>query len=129
MELPLNKEERIFKIVSAKKEKKNLTPEDKLERYQRTCLRFLEKCKNKEEGIQEQKPTPEEIKKRRYEAAKENNKNFRELHKTAYNLYMNNLMKERYKNNEAYRLREQERGKLRVLKRRAAKLLQMNETI
>jgi hypothetical protein len=38
-------------------------------------------------------------------------------------------MKEKYKNDEAYRLREKERGRLRVLKRRAAKLLKIDETI
>ena len=38
--LTLDKPDKIFKIVSAKKEKKILTPEDKLERLERTYLFF-----------------------------------------------------------------------------------------
>lgn len=94
MELTLEKPDKIVKIASARKEKKLLTPEDKLERYTINCKRLLDKCKNKEDGIQVEKLTPEEIKKRRYEAATQHIKNLRELHKAAYNLYMNNLMKE-----------------------------------
>ena len=40
---------------------------------------------------------------------------------------MHNLMTERYNNDEACILREHERGKLRVLTRRAAKLLESSE--
>jgi hypothetical protein len=98
-----------------------LTPELKLERRKKNCLNFL----NKVNGNVPEKPTMEEIKKRN----RRNSDNFRELHKTSYNAYMNNLMKEKYKNDPAYRLREKERGRLRVLKRRAAKLLNIDETI
>ena len=115
----LDKPDKIFKIVPHRKPKKILTPEDKIERRNRTCMNFL----NKANGVVTEKLTSEEIKVRN----RKNNDNFRELHKTAYKAYMNNLMKEKYKNDEAYRLREQERGKLRVLKRREAKLLKINE--
>ena len=53
--LTLDKPDKIFKIVSAKKEKIILTPEDKLERLKRTYLFF----KNKASGIVVEKPTAE----------------------------------------------------------------------
>jgi hypothetical protein len=49
--------------------------------------------------------------------------------KTAYNAYMNNYMKEKYKNDPDFRLKEKERSKLKILKRNEAKLLQSNEII
>jgi hypothetical protein len=110
--------DKIYKIVPHRKPKKIVTPEDKLEQRKRNCINFL----NKVNGNEPLKPTIEEIKQRN----RQTNDNFRKLHKTAYNAYMNALMKERYKNDEAYRLREKERGKLRVLKRREAKLLNFN---
>jgi hypothetical protein len=119
--LTLDNTTKIFKIVPHKKPKAILTPELKLERKRKSCLNFL----NKVNGAAPEKPTMEEIKKWN----RQNSDNFRELHKTVYNAYMNNLMKEKYKNDEAYRLREKERGRLRVLKRRAAKLLKIDETI
>ena len=69
--------------------------------------------KNKANGIIVEKPTAEEIKQRSKQVKQE----FRELHKTAYNLYMNNLMKDKYKNHEAYRLQEKERCRLRWIKK------------
>jgi hypothetical protein len=110
--------DKIYKIVPHRKPKKIITAEDKLEQRKRNCINFL----NKVNGDVPIKLTIEEIKQRN----RQTNDNFRKLHKTAYNAYMNALMKERYKNDEAYRLREKERGKLRVLKRREAKLLNFN---
>jgi hypothetical protein len=107
--LTLDKPDKIFKIVPHKKPKKIITPEEKLERYKRTCINFL----NQVNGIIAEKPTIEEIKQRN----RQNNANFRELHKTPYNIYMNNLMKEKYKHDPAYREKEKERSKLRVHKR------------
>jgi hypothetical protein len=43
--------------------------------------------------------------------------------KTAFNANMNNYMKEKYKNDPAFRLQEKERSKLNILKRNEAKLL------
>jgi hypothetical protein len=107
--LTLDKADKIFKIVPYKKPKKIITPEEKLDRYKRTCINFF----NKVNGILVEKPTIEETKKRN----RQNNANFRELHKTSYNIYMNNLMKENYKNDPVYREKEKERSKLRVHKR------------
>jgi hypothetical protein len=42
--------------------------------------------------------------------------NYRIKNREAINAYMNNLMKERYKNDEVYRAKEIERGKLRYRK-------------
>jgi hypothetical protein len=116
--LTIDKPDKIFKIVPHRKPKKIITPEEQLEQRTRNCINFL----NKADGNVPLKPTIEEIKQRN----RQTNDNFRKLHKTAYNAYMNALMKERYKNDEAYRLREKERGRLRVLKRREAKLLNFN---
>jgi hypothetical protein len=107
--LTLDKPDKIFKIVPHKKPKQIITPEEKLERYKRTCINFL----NKVNGIITEKPTIEEIKQR----SRRNNANFRELHKTAYNAYMNNLLKEKYKNDEVFREKKQELSKLSVHKR------------
>ena len=41
---------------------------------------------------------------------------------------MSNLMKNKNKNDEAYRLKEKERGRLRWIKQREAKLLETTET-
>ena len=42
---------------------------------------------------------------------------------------MNNYMKEKYKNDDAYRLKEQERARLRWFKKRDAALLERSEII
>jgi hypothetical protein len=67
---------------------------------------------NKTNGIIKEKPTIEEIEQRN----KRNRANFRELHKTAFNAYMNNLSREKYKNGEAYREKRKEYNKLRIHK-------------
>ena len=105
-----DKPDKIFKIVSQKKPLKVITPEDKLERLKRTYLNFL----NKANGIIVEKPTIEELKQKRLETKQQ----FRELHRTAYNAYMNNYMKEKYKNDDTHRLKEQERARLRWLKKK-----------
>jgi hypothetical protein len=104
-----DKPDKIFKIVSHKKPLKVITPENKLERLKRTCLNFL----NKANGIIVEKPTIEEIKQKRLE----NKRKYIELHRQGYNAYMNNYMKEKYKNDEAHRLKEQERARLRWIKK------------
>ena len=116
-----NKPDKIFKIVPYKKYIKVITPEETLERLKRTYQNFL----NKANGIIVEKPTDEEIKQRKLESKRK----FRELHRTAYNAYMNNYMKDKYKNNDEYRLKEQERGRLRWAKKCEAKLLKSSEII
>ena len=116
-----DKPEKIFKIVSHKKPLKVITPEEKLERLKRTYLNFL----NKANGIIIETATIEELKQRKLETRQR----FRELHRPAYNIYMNNYMKEKYKNDDAHRLKEQERAKLRWLKKREATLLEHSEII
>jgi hypothetical protein len=116
-----DKPDKIFKLVSHKKTLKVITPEDKLERLKRTCLNFL----NKANGIIVEKPTTEEIKQKQLETKHK----YLELHRTEYNAYMNNYMKEKYKNNDAHRLKEQERARLRWVKKREAKLLESSEII
>ena len=116
-----NKPDKIFKIVPYKKYIKVITPEETLERLKRTYQIFL----NKANGIIVEKPTAEEIKQRKLETKQK----FRELHRTAYNAYMNNYMKEKYKNYEVYRLKEQERARSRWDKKRKTKLLESSEII
>ena len=116
-----NKPDKIFKIVPYKKYIKVITPEETLERLKRTYQNLL----NKANGIIVEKPTAEEIKQRKLETKQK----FRELHRTAYNAYMNNYMKEKYKNDEVYRLKEQERARSRWIKKRKTKLLESSEII
>jgi hypothetical protein len=117
--------DKIFKIVPHKKPKKIITPEEKLERYKRTCINFL----NKINGIIVEKPTIDEVKKRN----RQNKANFKELHKTAYHTYINDYMRhymrEKNRNDKAYRNNELARKKLIYDKLKKDKLLQSNEII
>ena len=119
--LTLDKPDKILKIVSAKKNKNVFFPQRTKQRNLRELIYLFF---NKANGIIVDKPTIEEIKQR----SKQVKKDFRELHKTSYNLYMSNLMKNKNKNDEAYRLKEKERGRLRWIKQREAKLLETTET-
>ena len=116
-----NNPEKIFKSMLPKKPLKVITPEDIIERRKRACINYL----NKLNGIIVEKPTIEEIKQKRLETKRQ----FQALHRTEYNEYMNNYMKERYKNNEEYRLKIQTRARLRADKHRQNKLLESQEII
>jgi PhoPQ-activated pathogenicity-related protein len=58
-------------------------------------------------------PTPEEKKAAVAARRKITNQNYNNRHREAVNAYANNFMKEKYRTDEAYRLREIERGKLK----------------
>ena len=116
-----NKPEKIFKVILQKKPLKVITPEDIIERRKRACISFL----NKIDGIIVEKPTIEEMKQKRIETKRQ----YEQLHRAEYNTYMNNYMKEKYKNNEEHRLKEQARARLRADKRRQNKLLESQEII
>ena len=109
-----NKPEKIFKVILQKKPLKVITPEDIIEKRKRACISFL----NKIDGIIVEKPTIEEMKQKR----KETKRQYEQLHRAEYNAYMNNYMKEKYKNNEEHRLKIQTRARLRADKHRQNKL-------
>ena len=101
------------------KMKTPLTPEEKTIRNKQRYLKLIEKCRNHEYLTMEERKTkgvsPEEK-----EAAAARRKitrvNYNEKNREAINAYMNNVMKEKYKNDEVYRASEIERGKLRYRK-------------
>ena len=106
--------------MDEKQIKQPLTPEEKTERNKQRYLKLIEKCRNHEYLTMEERTTqgisPEEKKAAVTARRKITRTNYYIRHREEINAYMNNVMKERYKNDEAYRLREIERGKLRYRK-------------
>lgn len=103
------------------KPKTPFTVEEKKERNKQQYLKFIERCRNHEYLTKEERKTqdidPEEKKAAAVARRKITRMNYTIRNRVAINAYQNNLMKEKYKNNEPYRLRELERGKERHRKR------------
>ena len=97
-----------------------LTSEEKTERNKLRYLKLIKKCRNHEYLTMEESKTSDVSTEEKNAAAAARRKITRTKyyirHREEINAYMNNVMKERYKNDEAYRLREIERGKLRYRK-------------
>ncbi len=97
-----------------------------MERRKRMCQHFLDKCNRLEEGTTLPPPTTEHIyqlEKHRLEQLRLNNKKFRETHREEYSNYMNLKMKEKYKNNEVFRMKELDRSRLKNVKLRENKVI------
>jgi hypothetical protein len=94
-----------------------LTADEKTERNKQRYLKLIERCRNQEYLTMEERktkgPTPEEKKAAVAARRKITNQNYNNRHREAVNAYANNFMKEKYRTDEAYRLREIERGKLK----------------
>ena len=103
-----------------KKMKTPLTPEEKTIRNKQRYLKLIEKCRNHEYLTMEERKTkgvsPEEKTAAAAARRKLTRVNYNEKNREAINAYMNNVMKEKYKNDEVYRASEIERGKLRYRK-------------
>ena len=103
-----------------KQTKTPLTPEEKTIRNKQRYLKLIEKCRNHEYLTMEERKTegvsPEEKKAAAAARRKITKANYYEKNRASINAYMNNVMKERYKNDEVYRNSEIERGKLRYRK-------------
>ena len=103
-----------------KQTKTPLTPEEKTIRNKQRYLKLIEKCRNHEYLTMEERKTegvsPEDKKAAAAARRKITKANYYEKNRASINAYMNNVMKERYKNDEVYRNSEIERGKLRYRK-------------
>jgi hypothetical protein len=112
------------------KVKRELTPEDKKMRNKQRYLDLIERCRSGEYmTLEERKDTsyvkvkvkPEKIPKIKVEETKEDratrlnakNRKYRSEHREAYNQYMNEMMKEKYRNDEDYRARQLVMAKMR----------------
>jgi TRAP-type C4-dicarboxylate transport system substrate-binding protein len=97
-----------------------ITSEEKTKRNKQRYLTLIEKCRNHEYLTMEERKTqgisPEEKQAASAALRKISRANYRIRNREAINAYMNNLMKEKYKNDEVYRAKEIERGKLRYRK-------------
>jgi hypothetical protein len=97
-----------------------LTPEEKTEINKQRYLKLIERCRNNEYITRAERKTqviPEEKKTAIATCKKITRANYNNTHRAEINAYMNNFMKDKYKNNEAFRDREREQAKLRYRKR------------
>ena len=98
-----------------------LTVKEKTERNKQRYLKLIERCRKHEYLTMEERKTqgisPEEKQAAVAARRKITRLNYNNRNREAINAYMNNLMKEKYRTDEAYRLREIERGKARYRKR------------
>ena len=105
--------------MDEKQIKSILTPVEKRALNKQRYLKLIERCRNNEYLTMEERKAQGVSDENKLAVAarkKETRYNYYIKNKEHINAYMNNLMKERYKNDEAYRLREIERGKLRYRK-------------
>ena len=97
-----------------------LTTEEKTARNKMRYLKLIEKCRNHEYLTMEERKTsvvsPEEKQAAAAARRKITKANYYDKNRASINAFMNNLMKEKYKNDEVYRTKEIERGKLRYRK-------------
>jgi hypothetical protein len=97
-----------------------LTPEEKTERNKQRYLKLIEKCRNQEYLTMEERKTQGISQEEKQEASAARRKisraNYTARNREAINAYMKNVMKAKYKNDEVYRAKEIERGKLRYRK-------------
>jgi hypothetical protein len=97
-----------------------LRPEEKTEINKQRYLKLIERCRNNEYITRDERKTQvitEEKKAAVVAGKKITRANYNNRHRAEINAYMNNLMKDKYKNNEAFREREKEQAKLRYRKR------------
>jgi acetyl-CoA carboxylase beta subunit len=97
-----------------------LRPEEKTEINKQRYLKLIERCRNNEYITRAERTTQDitEEKKAAIAACKKITRaNYNNRHRAEINEYMNNFMKDKYKNNEAFRVREREQAKLRYRKR------------
>jgi hypothetical protein len=103
-----------------KQTKTPLTPEEKTERNKQRYLKLIEKCRKHEYLTMEERKTQGISQEEKQEASAARRKitraNYTARNRESINAYMNNVMKEKYKNDEVYRAKEIERGKLRYRK-------------
>jgi hypothetical protein len=103
-----------------KQTKTPLTPEEKTERNKQRYLKLIEKCRKHEYLTMEERKTQGISQEEKQEASAARRKitraNYNARNRESINAYMNNVMKEKYKNDEVYRAKEIERGKLRYRK-------------
>jgi hypothetical protein len=106
--------------MDTKPTKTPLTPEEKTERNRQRYLKLIEKCRNHDYLTMEERKTqgisPEEKQAASAARRKISKANYYDRNRESINAYMNNVMKEKYKNDEVYRAKEIERGKLRYRK-------------
>ena len=106
--------------MDEQKIKTPLTAEEKTERNKQRYLKLIERCRNQEYLTMEERKTkglsPEEKKAAVAARRKITTLNYNIRNREAINAYSNNFMKEKYRTDEAYRLRESERGKLKYRK-------------
>ena len=97
-----------------------LTSEEKTERNKQRYLKLIEKCRNHEYlTMEERKTSTVSIEEKNASAAarrKITRTKYYQKNRESITTYMNHLMKEKYKNDEVYRAKEIERGKLRYRK-------------
>ena len=112
--------------------KRELTKEEKTARNRLYYLKFIEKCRNHEfltveerkekDRVQGTAISPEEKKEATAIRRRIITNRYRLKHKEEWNAYMRNRMKDRYRNDEAYRTKQLENTKRRrALKKEAAK--------
>ena len=101
-------------------EKAPLTSEEKTERNKLRYLKLIEKCRNHEYLTMEERKTSDVSTEEKNAAAAARRKitrtKYYEKNRESITTYMNHLMKEKYKNDDVYRAKEIERGKLRYRK-------------
>ena len=102
------------------KKKIPLTAEEKTERNKQRYLQLIERCRNQEYLTMEERktkaPSPEEKQAAVAARRKITTLNYNIRNREKINAYANKFMKEKYRTDEAYRLRESERGKLKYIK-------------
>jgi hypothetical protein len=106
--------------MNNKQTKTPLTPEEKTQRNKQRYLKLIEKIRNHEYLTMEERKTQGVSQEEKQEASAARRKitraNYTTRNRESINAYMNNVMKEKYKNDEVYRAKEIERGKLRYRK-------------
>ena len=106
--------------MNENKIKTPLTEEEKKERNKQRYLTLIERCRNQEYLTMEERKTkglsPEEKKAAVAARRKITTLRYNIRNREAINAYSNAFMKEKYRTDEAYRLRESERGKLKYMK-------------
>jgi hypothetical protein len=110
--------------MDTKPTKTPLTPEEKTERNRQRYLKLIEKCRNHDYLTMEERKTqgisPEEKKAASAARRKISKANYYDRNRESINAYMNNVMKEKYKNDEVYRAKEIERGEVKISETRRA---------
>jgi hypothetical protein len=115
------------------KVKQALTIEENQARSKQRYLRLIERCRNQEyQTLAERRAehTPEDKKEDLAIRRRLSNQKYRAQHKEEWNAYMRIRMRDRYRNDDAFRIKQLENATLkRALKRAAANEARILETL